>query len=100
MKNVKAHTRHSVITEENLARKMKIGSEKAKQMAISTTQKGIRTAVQPITRRYRVYHLDLHTSILSGKWNADWISAGTKWLSQNAGDFVFSERNFHRSGSQ
>ena len=65
---------------------MNIGLEKAKKIMISTTQKGIRTAVHPISRRYRVYHLDLHTSILAGKWNVDWILAGTKSLAQNAGD--------------
>ena len=41
MKNVKANTRHSVITTENLARKINIGLENSKQMMIATTQKGI-----------------------------------------------------------
>ena len=87
MKRVKSNTRHSVITAEHLACKMEIGLEKSKQMMITTTHKGIRTAVHPITRRYRVDHLDLHADILSGKWYVDWISDGTKYLAQNSGDF-------------
>ena len=59
---------------------MNIGLEKAKNMMISKTQEGIKTAVNPITRQYRVYQLDLHTSILAGKWYADWILANTKSL--------------------
>ena len=47
-----------------------------------------------ITRRYRVYHLDLHTDRFSGKWYVDWISAGTKYLAQNERAFVFSDGTF------
>ena len=63
-------------------------------MIIATTQKVIQNTVHPIKRRYRIDHLDLHTSILAGKWYVDWISAGTKLLAQNAGDFVFSNGTF------
>ena len=60
-KKVKANTRHSIITAEHLARNMNIGLERSTQMMTSTTQKGLRIAVHPITRRYIVDHLDLHT---------------------------------------
>ena len=90
MKNAKSNTRHSVITAEDLARKMNIGLEKSNQMMRATIDKVIWTAVHPITRRYRVDNLDIHTDILAGKWHVDWISAGTKLLEQNAGDFLFS----------
>ncbi len=43
-----------------MARTMNIGLDKAKQMLKATTQKGIRTLVDPILRRYRINHLDLH----------------------------------------
>ena len=49
MKNVKAHTRQSIITAEHLSRKMNIVLEKAKHMIIPTTQKGIQNSVHPIT---------------------------------------------------
>ena len=41
-----------------------IGIDKAKQMLAATTQKGVRTAVFPINKRYRVDHLDLHRTRL------------------------------------
>ena len=71
MKKVKYNTRHSFITAENLVRKMNIGLEKANKMMRATKKKGIIPAVHPITRRYRVDHLDLHTAILARKWYVD-----------------------------
>ena len=91
---VKANDRHSKITPEHLAKLMNIGIDKAKQMLKVTTQKGVRTAVHPITRRYRVDHLNLHSSKLAGQWYVDWISAGTKSLAQNIGAFVFTNGTF------
>ena len=93
-KKVKSHTSHSSITAEYLTRKMNIGLEKSKQIMIATTQKVIQTAVHPITRRYKVDHLDLYTARLVGKYFVDWISAGTKLLSHNAVDFMFSNITF------
>ena len=73
-----ANTRHTVLTPEHLARTLNIGLDKAKTMLKVTTQKGIRTAVHPIHRRYRVDHLDLHSTRLKGKWYVDWMPAKTK----------------------
>ncbi|NCF86605.1 MAG: hypothetical protein GWQ08_13915 [Verrucomicrobiaceae bacterium] len=67
MSKVRANARHSSITVEHIARTMRIGIDKAKQMLKATTQKGVRTAVHPITRRYRVDHLDLHRNKLAGR---------------------------------
>ena len=64
MKRVRANNRHSVITSQHLAKQMNISLEKDNQMMRVATQKGIRTAR------------------LAGKWYVDWISAGTKSLSQ------------------
>ena len=62
-------------------------------MMISTTQKVIQTTVHPVIKRYRVDHLDLHTSRLAGTCYVEWILNGTKSLDQNAGAFVFSNGN-------
>ena len=94
MKKVKANTRHSVIMSEHLARKMHIRLEKAKQMTKETTHKCIQTTVHPIIGQYRLYHLDLHIYILSGKRYVDLVSDGTKLLAHNAGDFVLSDGTF------
>jgi hypothetical protein len=52
--------RHSVATPEDLAQSWNIGIQTAKETVRVTTQKGIRTAIHPITRRVRVDHLHLH----------------------------------------
>lgn len=97
IKKVLSNTRHSVITPEHLARLMGVTLDKAKQMMTVTTQKGIRVAVHPITRRYRVNHLDLHSSRLAGQFYVDWLSAGTKSLRQNTGAFIYSNGLFTES---
>jgi hypothetical protein len=43
-----------------------------------TTQKGIRHAVTPITRWYRVDHIHLHHTYLSGKWTLDHVKSKYK----------------------
>jgi hypothetical protein len=52
--------RHSSVTFENLSRKWNIGLETAKRTLQVTTQRGIRTAVHPLHRRYHVDHLHLN----------------------------------------
>lgn len=89
-----ATTRHTVVSYESIARLMNITLDKAKEMMRVTTQKGIRTAIHPITRRYRVNHLDLHSSRLAGQWYVDWLSAGTISLAQNRGAFIYSNGTF------
>jgi ribosomal protein S25 len=70
---VTATSKHSVITPTYLARLMGITIDKAKEMLRVTTQKGIRTAVHPISRRYRVNHLDLHSTRLAGQSYVDLV---------------------------
>ena len=96
-KRVTATARHSNITPERIAMVMNVSLEKAKNMMRVTTQKGIRTAVHPIHRRYRVDHLNLHSEKLKGQWYVDWIKAKYKSLDQNVGAFVFSNGMFTES---
>jgi hypothetical protein len=51
---VETNSRHSLVTPEEVSRKWRIGLETAQQTLRVTTQQGIRTALHPITRRYRV----------------------------------------------
>jgi hypothetical protein len=44
-------TRHSVVTAEERSRKWRVGINTARQTLKATTQRGIRTAVHPLTRR-------------------------------------------------
>jgi hypothetical protein len=52
--------RHSKVTLEDLAWKWNIGIDTAKRTLQVTTQRGIQTALHPLTRRVCVDHLDLH----------------------------------------
>lgn len=49
---IKSEHRHSKVTAEHIARTWRISLDKAKQLLQVTEQKGVRTAVHPITRRY------------------------------------------------
>ncbi|KAL7551098.1 hypothetical protein ACHAWF_014292 [Thalassiosira exigua] len=59
-----------------------------------TTQKGIRTAMRPIHRRYRVDHFNLHSNDIGGKWQMDWMPSKIRSLAQNVGAFVISNGSF------
>eukprot|EP00980_Cylindrotheca_fusiformis_P007870 scaffold1674_cov96-Cylindrotheca_fusiformis.AAC.1 len=50
---MKSDSRQSVITAERLAQQFNIGLETARNTLKVTTQKGLRSAVHPISRRYR-----------------------------------------------
>ena len=89
-----SNTRHSVISTELLMKMHGIGIDKAKQMLAATTQKGVRTAVFPINKRYRVDHLDLHRTRLKGKWSLDWMPSGTKSITQCTGAWVYTNGHF------
>jgi len=78
MEQVRANKKHAVTTPQHLAKQMNISLDKAKQIMRVTTQKGIRTAVYTIRRRYIVNHFDVHTTRLAGKWYANSISAESK----------------------
>ena len=45
-------TRHSIVSSEELSRKWVDGINTARDTLKATTQRGIRTAVYPLTRRY------------------------------------------------
>ena len=88
-----SNTRHSVITPERVSRVFGVGLNAAKQTIAVTTQKGVRRALHPLNRRYRVDHLDLHRPRLGGQWYVDHMSAQKKSINQNTGAWVYSNGN-------
>jgi hypothetical protein len=70
---VKTDKRHSSVTPEHISRIFGIGLNAAKHTIQVTTQKGVRYAIRPLNRRYRVDHLDLHRHKLKGKWYTDFL---------------------------
>ena len=87
-------SRHSGISAESLSRKWKIGLCAARNTLRVTTQQGIRTAVAPITRRYRVDNLALHQNRLNTQLYTDTLFSKTLWLSGNKCAQVFTDGGF------
>ena len=87
--------RHSKVSVEDLAEKWNIGLETAKRTLQVTTQRGIRTALHPLTRRVRVDHLDLHrTRLRGGTWYCDTMFAKVKSKIGNTCANVFTNGKF------
>lgn len=87
-------TRHSKYTVEHISKLFNVGITKAKEILFTTTQAGVRQAVQPLNRRYRIDHLNLHHNDLGGKWTLDHMESKVRSLQQHTGAFVFSNGNF------
>ncbi|KAI2500467.1 Reverse transcriptase (RNA-dependent DNA polymerase) [Fragilaria crotonensis] len=86
--------RHSSITAENLSRKWNIGIDTAKKTLQVTTQRGIRTAVHPLHRRYRVDHLHLNRRRLNGNWFTDTLFSKVVSIQGNVCAQVFTNGQF------
>ena len=86
--------RHAKLTPEGLAKKWQIGLETAKRTIEVTTQKGIRTALHPLHRRYRVDHLHLNRRRLNGEWYTDTLFSKVKSLQGNTCAQVFTNGNY------
>ena len=87
-------TRHSVVTPERVADVMGIGIEKAKHMMKKTTQRGVRTAVYPIHKRYRTDTIRLKSNHLTGKWYFDWMPAKCESICGAKGAYVMTNGSF------
>ena len=86
--------RHSSVSPENLARKWNIGLETAKRTLQVTTQRGVRTAIHPLHRRYRVDHLHLNRRRLNGDWFTDTLFSKVISIQGNLCAQVFTNGNF------
>ena len=87
-------TRHSVVTPERVADVMGIGIDKAKHLLKNTTQKGVRTAVYPIHKRYRTDTIRLKSHYLNGKWYFDWMPTKCESIGGAKGAYVTSNGTF------
>jgi hypothetical protein len=82
-------TRHSVVSPEELSKKWRVGVNTARQTLKTTTQRGIRTAVQPPTRRHCTNHFSLRHRCLDAQFYSD-----TKSLKGNKCAQVFAAKDF------
>jgi len=86
--------RHSQFTPEHISKIWNVGIGIAKDILKTTTQKGVRHAVLPLSRRYRIDHLNLHAHYLSGKWTMDHVESKYKSIRGHTGSFIISNGNF------
>jgi hypothetical protein len=94
---VASNSRHTNVTPEHVARSWGIGLDQAKETLRVTTQKGLRYAIHPIHRRYRVdhlQHLGLNVRRIVRQFYVDHMQAKVKSLSQNTGAFVYTTGSF------
>ena len=85
--------RHPVVSAETIADQWYIGKKNAEQTYKVTTQKGVRSAILPLSRRYRAdRHFNRPT--LKGKWYTDYMFGRTKSLDGNRGAQVFANKEF------
>ena len=77
---VGAKDRHSRVTPEMVAKKFRCGLETAQRTLKTTTQRGIRHAIHPLHRPYRVDHLNLHRRRLHDSFYMDTLVSKVKSL--------------------
>ena len=82
-------TRYTPLTPDVLAKKWGIGVETAARTLKVTTQKGLRQAVHPISRRYRTQHSQYRYNHLKTTFYADTMFSKTKSLNGNTCAHVF-----------
>ena len=84
--------RHLTTTAENLAELWCIGLNKARATMNATTHMATRSAVLPISRRYRVDEM-YGVKHLNGKFVTDTLWSDSKSLNQNTHGQIFSHKN-------
>jgi hypothetical protein len=88
--------RHSEVTPTEIAKKFHCSLETAQRTLTMTTQKGIRTALHPLTKRYRVDHLFLNRRKLPGRWQTDVMFSKVKSLEGHTCSNVITNGRYTR----
>jgi hypothetical protein len=92
--SINSETRHSSVTPEEVSRKFRCGIETAKKTIEKTTQRGIRRSLNPLHRRYRTYHPDLHRNQLNVSMSSDTLFAKVKSLQGNTCAHLYTTGKF------
>lgn len=90
--------RHYRVDAPLLSKRWRIGLESAKQTLLATTQRGLRHAVQPLTRRYRTDLLSLRYRRLNGVMYSDTMFSRYKSIIGNTCAQMFTIGGLVRAG--
>ena len=83
--------RHTTVTAEAIAKNFLIGPDRAKQTLMATTQRGTRSAILPIARRYRADRM-FNIPRLNAKFATDTLYADKKSIRSNIGSQIYSHK--------
>jgi hypothetical protein len=85
--------RHTDVSAEDLSERWCISYKTAKETLKKTTQKFIRSALLPLSRRYRADRM-FHKKSLSGAWSCDTLDGRTMSLDGNRYAQVFANKSY------
>jgi hypothetical protein len=91
-----AKNRHTQVTAEEVTRKFQCGIETAKLTLKSTTQHGVRQAIHPLRRMYRVDHIDINCRRLQDTFYMDTLFSKEKSINGNVCAQVITNGHFMR----
>ncbi|KAI2504020.1 Reverse transcriptase (RNA-dependent DNA polymerase) [Fragilaria crotonensis] len=85
--------RHSTVSSENLCERWNIGLQQAKQTLQVTTQKGVRSAIMPLSRRYRTDLMYQQRKLRNQKFYTDTLIGKYKSLTNNTCLQIFANES-------
>jgi hypothetical protein len=86
--------RHSAVTSENLSERWNIGLNQAKQTLKVTTQRGVRSAILPVSRRYRTDRMYHQKKLRNQKFYTDTLFGRCKSISNNTSAQIFANESY------
>ena len=89
-----SNERHSAITSEQLCERWNIGLNHAKQTLKVTTQRGVRSAILPLSQRYRTDRMYNQRKLRGQKFYTDTLIGKYKSLTNNTCAQVFANESY------
>jgi hypothetical protein len=86
--------RHSAVTPEQLSERWNIGLNQAKQTIKVTTQRGVRSAILPLSRRYRTDRMYNQKKLRGMRFYTDTLIGKHKSLNNNTCAQLFANESF------
>ena len=89
-----SNERHSAVTSEQLCERWNIGLKHAKQTLKVTTQRGVRSAILPLSRRYRTDRMYNQRKLRGQKFYTDTLIGKYKSLTNNTCAQIFANESY------
>ena len=89
-----SNERHSAVTSEQLCERWNIGFKHAKQTLKVTTQRGVRSAILPLSRRYRTDRMYNQRKLRGQKFYTDTLIGKYKSLTNNTCAQIFANESY------